>query len=117
MSSFQFPLDAFNVTTFSEIIGATLKDKLIEVYVGDVYEQIERNDGLENVNGLIVGKVVAGLKDCLVLNSFTVDKQTKQIVFGNLVFVNGLAIKSICELDGKGSFADVFVDTNFHKKL
>lgn len=116
MMEYPFPPQVEDARTFVEVVAATLKGQLVEVYIGDTYEQIQKTDSTENINSVIVGEVIAGYHDCLVLSCFwaTEDKEIKK---GNLVFLNGWSIKGICPLDGHGTLNDVFTDIKFFKKV
>lgn len=120
MIDFSFPTESQSAKTYVEVIASILKGQLVEVYIGDTYEQIQKTDSTENVNGIIIGTIIGGLHDCLVLNCFYTSSTSKgsgEIKDGNLVFLNGWGIKGICPIDGHGTFNDVFTDPKFFKKI
>jgi hypothetical protein len=105
-------VDTFNETrskTFAEFIAELLKDKFIEIYLGDSFEEIKLEQTSMSYPAVFCGKVVGAYKECLVLNSFyTADnKGTKQL--GNVIFVNERAIRALKEVDGNGTINDLFI--------
>ena len=61
--------------TFAELIAKTMKDKVVEVYIGDSYEDIKYDDSTTKYPAVLVGKVVTAYAECLVLNCIYVDKK------------------------------------------
>ena len=95
--------------TFAEFIGELLKDKFVELYLGDSFEEIKLEQTSMSYPAVFCGKVVGAFKECIILNSFyTSDsKGTKQL--GNLIFVNERAIRALKEVDGNGTINDLFI--------
>lgn len=105
-------IEKFNETrtkTFAEYISELLKDKFIEIYLGDSFEEIKLEQTSMSYPAVFCGKVVGAYKECLILNSFyTIDnKGTKTL--GNLIFVNERAIRALKEIDGNGTINDLFI--------
>jgi hypothetical protein len=95
--------------TFAEFIGELLKDKFIELYLGDSFEEIKLEQTSMSYPAVFCGKVVGAFKECIILNSFysADSKGTKQL--GNLIFVNERAIRALKEVDGNGTINDLFI--------
>lgn len=98
--------------TYVESLVDFLKDKLVELYVGDQYEQVAYSDNTQNVSSVLVGKIVGGEGDCLIFDSLYRDKIDKKQKHGNIVYINGYNIRAACELNGSGSFRDSIVSVN-----
>jgi len=95
--------------TLAEFIATVFKDKFIEIYLGDSYEEVSVEQISTSYPAVFCGKVVAAYKECLVLNSAYVNKSSKQIELGNLFFVNERAIRAMSEVDGKAIIEDMFL--------
>lgn len=105
-------IDQFNgnrTKTFAEFIAELLKDKFVELYLGDSFEEIKLEQNSMSYPAVFCGKIVGAYKECLILNSFrTVDnKGTKKL--GNLIFVSERAIRALTEIDGVGTIDDLFI--------
>lgn len=97
--------------TFAELLAKTLNGKIVEVYIGDNYENVNYDDATVNYAAVLVGKVVAAYAECLVLNCVYVDPKTKGHKFGNIVCLNERAIRTITEVDDTGVLKDTFLST------
>lgn len=95
--------------TLAEFIATLFKDQFIEIYLGDSYEEVSVEQISTSYPAVFVGKVVAAYKECLVLNSVFVNKSTKQLELGNLVFVSERAIRGLNAVDGRGVLEDMFL--------
>lgn len=103
--------------SYVEIVAKYLKDKMVEVYLGDTYEQIQLADYTTIVNSVIVGKIIDAENDCLILDSFFVNKENNQVESGNIQFINGYNIKTISPLDGDGTLNDIFINPKRARKI
>jgi hypothetical protein len=103
--------------TFAEMLGKTLKDKVVEVYIGDSYEDIKYDDSTTKYPAVLVGKIVAAYAECLVLNCIYVDQVTKKMNFGNIVCLNERAIRTLTEVDDRGLLIDTFLSSRNHAKM
>lgn len=83
------------------------KDKYVQVYIGDQYEELQQFDYSQTVNGTIYGKFLNVCGEFLILDCFYYDN--KELKSGNIVFVNSWHIKSILEVKSKGSMSDVLL--------
>jgi hypothetical protein len=106
-------IQSFNDTgrnkTFAEFLAVLFKDKFIEIYLGDSYEEVSTEQVSVSYPAVFCGKVVAAFKECLILNSTYVDKNEKKLKVGNLVFINERAIRGLTEIDGNGVMEDMFL--------
>ncbi len=94
--------------TFAEFLAEIFKDKFIEVYVGDAYEDVSTEQISTTYPAVFCGKVVAAYRECLVLNCAFVG-QNKHLQLGNMVFVNERAIRALNEVDGQGTIEDMML--------
>jgi hypothetical protein len=94
--------------TFAEFLAESLKDKLIEIYVGDSYEEISTEQVSTAYPAAFCGKIVSAYRECLIIASVYVDK-SKTLRTGNLLFINERAIRALKEIDGKGVMEDMFL--------
>jgi len=99
--------DGGRTKTLAEFIATIFKDKFIEIYLGDSYEEVSMEQTSQAYPAVFCGKVVAAYKECLVLNSVYVEN--KKLVLGNLVFVSERAIRGLNEIDGKGTMEEMFL--------
>jgi hypothetical protein len=96
--------------TFAEFLVEIFKDKFIEVYVGDAYEDVSTEQISTTYPAVFCGKVVAAYRECLVINcAYAASHSGGQIKLGNLVFVNERAIRALNEIDGKGTMEDMML--------
>lgn len=114
--------------TFAEFLAVIFKDKFIEVYVGDSYEDVSTEQISTSYPAVFCGKVIAAYRECLILSCVYVSKN-KKLELGNMLFVNERAIRALNEIDGKGILEEMmmrskesldvkaaFVDTHIHDK-
>lgn len=95
--------------TFAEFIATIFKDKFVEIYLGDSYEEISLEQISQSYPAVFCGKVVAAYKECLVLNTAYVKKGSKNFELGNLVFISERAIRGLTEIDGNGIMEEMFL--------
>lgn len=95
--------------TLAEFIVSVFKDKYIEIYLGDSYEEVSTEQISTAYPAVFCGKVVAAYKECLVLNSIYVNSSTKKMQLGNLMFISERAIRGLNEIDGNGIIEDMFL--------
>lgn len=93
--------------TFAEFLSEIFKDKLIEVYVGDSYEDVSTEQVSQSYPAIFCGKVVGAYRECLILNCAYVEN--KHLKIGNILFVNERAIRALSEVDGKGTLEDMML--------
>lgn len=102
--------------TYAEVIAEKLTGKLVEVYLGEVYEQMHYQDNSNNIPAVIIGKIIESIGDCLIIDCIYLDDK-KEKKFGNLQYINAYNIRSITEVDGHGSIKDVFDSSASIKNL
>lgn len=103
--------------TFAEMLGKVMKNKIIEVYIGDSYEDIKYDDSTTKYPAVLVGRVIAAYAECLVLDCIYVDQSSKKMNFGNIVCLNERAIRTLTEVDEKGFLIDTFLSSRNHSKI
>jgi hypothetical protein len=95
--------------TFAEFLVEIFKDKFIEVYVGDAYEDVSTEQISTTYPAVFCGKLIAAYRECLVINCAFVAQNTKHLQLGNMVFVNERAIRALNEIDGNGTMEDMML--------
>lgn len=93
--------------TFAEFISVLFKDKFVEIYLGDSYEEVSTEQISTSYPAVFCGKVVTAFKECLVVSSVYVENKTLKM--GNLMFISERAIRALNEIDGKGIMEDMFL--------
>ncbi len=94
--------------TFAEFLATLFKDKFIEVYLGDSYEEVSTDQVSVSYPAVICGKVISAYRECLIINSAFVD-ESKRIQLGNIMFINERAIRALNEIDGNGVLEDMLL--------
>jgi len=105
--------------TFAEFLASILKDKLIQIYVGDSYEDIKFEQHTMQYPALFCGKVVGAFKECLVLSTPFRDGNTTRL--GNILFINERAIRALSEINERSVMSDMFLTSkdaiNLYKRF
>ena len=83
--------------TFAEFLSELFKDKFIEIYLGDSYEDINVEQISTSYPAVLCGKVISAYRECLIINGAFVNKHNK-MQLGNLVFINERAIRALKEV-------------------
>jgi len=97
--------------SFAELIEKVWGGKIIEIYIGDSYEDIKFDESTTRNPAIVVGRVITAYAECLVLNCAYVDQATKKIQFGNIVCLNERSVRTITEVDEAGILRDTFLNT------
>lgn len=97
--------------TFAELIAKVWGGKIVEIYIGDTYEDLKQEDSTQKVAAVVIGKVVAAYAECIVLNCAYVDQRTKKMSFGNIVCLNERGIRTVTEVDESGVLKDTFLSS------
>jgi hypothetical protein len=108
----QKTIDELNVerkATFAEFIAQLFKNKFIEIYLGDSYEQISTEQISTIYPAVFCGRVEGAYREVLVINGVYIDKRTKKMSLGNLVFINERSIRALNEVDDHGIMDDMFL--------
>lgn len=93
--------------TFAEFIAVAFKDKCVELYLGDSYEDVSIDQISTSYPAVFCGKVIAAYKECLILNS--IYTKNNKLVPGNILFINERSIRALNEIDGNGVMEDMFL--------
>ena len=94
--------------TLAEFIAELFKDKFVEIYVGDSYEDVSTEQVSTSYPAVFCGKVIAAYKECLVINCVHVSK-AHHLELGNLMFISERAIRALTQIDGKGTIEDMML--------
>ena|ERR1035437_4971134 len=94
--------------TFAEFIVEIFKDKFIEIYVGDAYEDVSTEQISTAYPAVFCGKVVGAYRECLIINCAYVG-QNRHLQLGNMMFISERAIRALNEIDGNGTMEDMML--------
>lgn len=94
--------------TFAEFISTAFKDKYLEIYLGDSYEDISTEQISTSYPAVFCGKVVGAYKECIILKAIYVSKE-KEVSVGNTVFINERAIRALTEINGSCAIQDMIL--------
>jgi len=97
--------------TFAEFLAELFRDRFIEIYLGDSYEEVSTEQISTSYPAILCGKVVGAYRECLVINGAYVDSKgkNKKIKLGNVLFINERAIRALTEVDGNGTLEDMLL--------
>lgn len=101
--------------TFAELIHQVWGGKIIEVYIGDTYEDIKYDDSTQKYVAILVGKVIDAYGECLIMNCAYVDQASKTLKYGNIVCLNERSVRTITEVDETGILKDTFLSSRDSK--
>jgi len=97
--------------TMAELLAKVWKDRIVEIYIGDTFEDIKWEDSTSKSPAILVGKIIAGYAECVVLNCAYMDQRSKDLRFGNIVCLNERGIRTVTEIDESGILKDTFLDS------
>lgn len=103
--------------SLAEIVGRALKGKVVEIYVGDTFEDIKYDDSSTKIVAVVVGKVIDAYAECIVLDCAYADQNTGKLKFGNIICLNERAIRFLTEIDEVGMLRDIFISTRNGKLI
>jgi hypothetical protein len=97
--------------TFAEFLAELFKDRFIEIYLGDSYEEVSTEQISTSYPAILCGKVISAYRECLVINGAYVDSKgkNKKVKLGNILFINERAIRALTEVDGNGILEDMLL--------
>jgi hypothetical protein len=97
--------------TIAEFLYTLFKGKFIEIYMGDIYEEVSDEQISTTYPAVFSGKVIGAYRECLVLQGVHFDKYTNSTSNkkGKLIFINERGIRGLCEIDGRGIIDDIFL--------
>lgn len=93
-----------------------LKDELLEISIGDEYEEIISSDTVKKVNGVIYGVLKDIIDDFLIVDCYYLDKNGR-LVSGNIVYINSWAIKVFTKVKANGCLNDVLLSSSHSRKV
>lgn len=94
--------------TFAEFLATLFKDRFIEIYVGDTYEDVSTEQVSTAYPAVLCGKVVSAYRECLIIEAAYIGNDHK-LKLGNMLFVNERAIRALNEVDGNGIFEEMLL--------
>ena len=95
--------------TIAEFLATLLKGKLVEIYLGDAYEEVSTEQISTSYPAVFCGKVIGAYRECLILNGAYVDRITKKMRTEHIMFISERAIRVLNPIDGRGVFEDSFL--------
>ena len=104
--------------TFAEFIAELFKDKFIEIYLGDAYEEVKTEQTSEASPAFFYGKVIGAYKECLIINCAHI--KGGKIQLGKLLFINERAIRALSIINGETTINDIILngsDSKLIKKI
>jgi len=104
-------------SSMAEIVGRTLKGRIVEIYVGDTFEDIKYDDCTSKSASVLVGRVIDAYAELIVLDCAYTDQLTRKLQFGNIICLNERSIRFLTEIDEKGMLRDTFINTRDGKLL
>lgn len=93
-----------------------LKGKLLEISIGDEYEELQMSDHVKKVNGVIYGILRDIIDDFLVLDCYYLTAKG-ELADGNVVYINSWAIKVFTEVKPKGCLNDVLLSSSHTRRM
>ena len=94
--------------TYAEFIAEIFKDKFIEIYVGDTYEEVSTEQVSVEYPAVFCGRVVGAYRECIIIDAAYVN-ESKKVTLGNFLFLNERAIRALNPLTGAGVLEDMFL--------
>jgi hypothetical protein len=95
--------------TIAEFIAELFKDKFVEIYVGDSYEDISTEQVSVSYPAVFCGKIIGAYRECLIINCAYAHNHTKKLELGKMLFISERAIRALTPVDGKGVFEDTLL--------
>lgn len=95
--------------TFAEFVDESLHGQLVEIYWGDAYEEISTDQISQQYPAVFCGRVDGAYREVLLITCAYVDKKTRKIELGKLIFINERAIRALTVVDGNGLMQDMFL--------
>lgn len=93
-----------------------LKGKLLEISIGDEYEELVMNDHIKKVNGVVYGILEDIIDEFIVINCYYITKQN-ELKLGNIVYINTWAIKAFTQVNSRGCLNDVLLGSSHTRKI
>jgi hypothetical protein len=93
-----------------------LRGKLLEISIGDEYEELQMSDHVKKINGVIYGVLKDIVDDFLILDCYYIN-QKGLLSDGNIVYVNSWAIKVFTEVKPTGCLNDILLSSSHTRKM
>jgi hypothetical protein len=103
--------------TMAEFWYELFKDKYVEVYLGDSYENVSTEQVSTPYAAVFSGKVIAAYKECLVIEGAYIDRTNNVHKIGKQIFISERSVRGLCEVDGNGILDDIFLRSREAKLL
>lgn len=103
------------MSKLSSLLG-TLKGELLEISIGDNYEDIVLSDTVKKVNGVIFGTLKDVVDDFLIVDSFFINKDG-EVQTGNIVYINTWHVKVFTKVKSNGSLNDVLLSASHTRRI
>lgn len=103
--------------TFAEFIVEVYKDKLVEIYLGDSYENISTDQVSVSYPAVFCGKVIGAFKECLILDCSYHNLEKKSISFGHFLFINERSIRALSEANENSNMQGMFLRSSDIKSI
>lgn len=97
--------------TMAEFIYELFKDKYVEVYLGDSYEDVSFEQISSSYPAVFCGKLIGAFKECLVIECIHVTK-SKSVSQGNIMFISERAIRALSPIDQSNTIQDMILRSN-----
>ncbi len=94
--------------TFAEFLSVLFKDKYLEIYLGDSYEEVSTEQVSTAFPAVICGKVISAYRECLIIEAFTFSK-SRGSRKGNIMFLSERSIRALNELGGDFVLQDMLL--------
>jgi len=104
-------------STMAEFWYELFKDKYVEVYLGDSYENVSTEQVSTPYAAVFSGKVIAAYKECLVMEGAYIDRTNNVHKIGKQIFISERSVRGLCEVDGNGILDDIFLRSREAKLL
>ncbi len=93
-----------------------LNGELLEISIGDDYEDILSSDSTKKVNSVIFGFLRDIVDDFIILDSFYIDKKG-EFKSGNIIYINTWHIKAFTKVKSNGCLNDALMSVSDTRKI
>lgn len=101
--------------TFAEKINEDLNGKLVEILIGESYEELQLDQISANYPAVIVGKVIDAIGNVLILDCAYIENRSFK--FGKKIYLNDYNITYLSEVDSKCSLEDLLLRSKDTKQI
>lgn len=102
--------------TFAEFLAIVFKDKFVEIYVGDSYEDVSIDQVSTTYPAVFCGKIIAAYRECLIINCAHA-ASNHHLELGNILMINERAIRALTPVDEKGTIQDMMIRSSESLKI